>query len=110
MNKKFKKIVFVLLLLCGLIFTAEAYGAPEWNNTINITSPVKSPDELVTVLSGAFDNICETLNLTINNSKHWYNFDDSSLMDECINKAVDKSLTGGPIIIAALLMKRPHNL
>ena len=101
MNKKIRKLALALMLLAGMAYVTGSGGqqtvyAEDWKNTINIKSPVKSSDELVETIANSLDSVCETLNLTINNTERWFNFKDRELLSEYIDKAVAKSLIGGP--------------
>lgn len=100
-QSKLRKII--IALICGLMIlsgTALAAGDLTGNlivipdeltvkETIKITRPVKSADELTTIISNSLDNVCATLNVSVDNTKQW--FTDKQL-DKCINQAVKKSL------------------
>ncbi len=61
--------------------------------TINITAPVKSYDELTNVLSDSLNSVCENLTLSLKNTNKWFN---QQQFDKCFNLAVSRSVLTGP--------------
>lgn len=52
--------------------------------TINLSKPVSSEDELVIALSDSLNRVCENLNLTINNHPQWFT---KQKFDQCMKRA-----------------------
>jgi hypothetical protein len=63
------------------------------HETINLSEPVKSADELVVALSDSLNYVCENLNLTIKNTGQWFN---KQMFEQCIDQANSNSQFIGP--------------
>lgn len=57
--------------------------------TINISAPVKSYNELLAVISNSLNSVCENLNLTIKNTNQWFS---KQRFDQCIDQADPESM------------------
>ena len=99
----------IIAFICGLmLFSGTTLAAgnltdnliviPEEltvKETITITSPVKSPNELSTTILNSLANICATLYLSVDNTNQWFT---DKQVKECFSKAAQKSPIAGPYI------------
>lgn len=102
MRNKLIGVLWVVVLTVGII-SAAGDNAPAnplftpvkltTRETVNITNPVKSYDELLNIISGSLNNVCENLTLSIKNTNQWFN---KRQFDKCINQANLMSLRIGP--------------
>ena len=98
----------LLKMICYLWFFILPLGIPPFHGyaakpaaalailspqqTINISEPVSSADQLVDILSDSLNRVCENLNLTIKNTNQWFS---KEIFAQCMNRVDTKSLMVG---------------